>query len=216
MGNSKGMFSKRVFAIDEFAWWNLPSLKVSRRLLSAALAVGSRLPGGCFRGRGHACKLSTAATHRRRPLQNQRASQTLARAVEAVRDRMRGMERRLPRGTAVALPYLEGSSGKSSPTTRKYVVRWHWPLHTASTWRADRSWRTDQRFLALPIEYYDHFAPRDGELEVKQLLLLMALFCNATLSDQLSWMFDVFDTDGDGSMNEVRTTHVEVRSWLAC
>ena len=88
--------------------------------------------------------------------------------------------------------------------------------HRLHVGRADRSWRTDQRFLALPIEYYDHFAPRDGELEVKQLLLLMALFCNATLSDQLSWMFDVFDTDGDGSMNEVRTTHVDVRSWLAC
>ena len=61
----------------------------------------------------------------------------------------------------------------------------------------------DNQFLALPIEYFHHFERGDGFLEVKQLLLLMALFCNATLSDQLTWMFHVFDQDGDNTMTEV-------------
>lgn len=35
MGGSLGQLKKRVFAIDEFAWWNLPSLKVRFAPLAA-------------------------------------------------------------------------------------------------------------------------------------------------------------------------------------
>ena len=88
-------------------------------------------------------------------------------------------------------------------TTQRTAYRAHNALcrHRMPCWC-----RTDNQFLALPVEYYDHFARGrpDGMLEVKSLLLLMALFCNSTLSDQLNWMFVLFDTDGDGTMAEVR------------
>lgn len=61
----------------------------------------------------------------------------------------------------------------------------------------------DSSFLSLPIQLFEVFKDDEGFVDAVVLMLMMTLFCNASLGDQLNFMFTVFDADKDCTLSEV-------------